>query len=77
MNGDFSGHGHRIRNLAISNGSYLIAVGTMPTDRRTPALRAQLDDLLLCMAGQPHRLATPQEALDVQRLVEELLRGKS
>ena len=47
-----------------------------PADRRTVALQAQLDDFLLCMAGKPHRLATPQEALEVQRLVEEMLGGK-
>ncbi|MGD9864221.1 MAG: Gfo/Idh/MocA family oxidoreductase [Pseudodonghicola sp.] len=71
---------HRVSNFsedAISYGEDFTAVGPQPADRRAAALRAQLDDLLLCMAGQPHRLATPQEALDVQRLVEELLRGKS
>lgn len=71
---------HRISNFsddAISHGADFKAVPGLPTGRRTVALSAQLDELLLCMAGQPHRLATPQEALDVQRLVEELLRGKS
>jgi predicted dehydrogenase len=70
---------HRVSNFSeesVSQGAAFVAVGAVPADPRAVALRAQLDDLLLCMAGQPHRLATPQEALDVQRLVEEMLRGK-
>ncbi len=71
---------HRVSNFsehAVSEGDGFTAAAPLPADRRAAALRAQLDDLLLCMAGKPHRLATPQEALDVQRLVEEMLRGKS
>ena len=34
------------------------------------SLRAQLDDLLLCIEGKPNRLATAEEALRVQTLVE-------
>ena len=70
---------HRVSNFseqATSQGAEFRAVAPPPVDRRVTALQAQLDDLLLCMAGQPHRLATPPEALEVQRLVEELLRGK-
>ena len=31
---------------------------------------AQLDNLLLCLDGKPNRLATLQEALHVQKLIE-------
>ncbi|WP_353474555.1 Gfo/Idh/MocA family oxidoreductase [Salipiger sp. H15] len=71
---------HRVSNFSdesVSTGEEFIPVPQAAGERRAVALRAQLDQLLLCVAGQPHRLATPQEALDVQRLVEEMLRGKS
>lgn len=67
---------HRVSNFSeefVSSGGDFIAVAPSTNDRRVTALRAQLDDLLLCLAGRPHRLATPQEALEVQRLVEKLL----
>jgi hypothetical protein len=48
-----------------------------PDDPRAVSLKAQLDDLLLCLDGKPNRLATPQEALRVQVLVETMLVGKS
>ncbi|ANP38745.1 oxidoreductase [Phaeobacter gallaeciensis] len=70
---------HRVSNFsdhAISEGGDFVPVPQPPADRRTVALQAQLDDFLLCRAGKPHRLATPQEALEVQRLVEEMLGGK-
>jgi hypothetical protein len=44
-----------------------------PADPRAVSLRAQLDDLLLCMRGEASRLATPAEALRVQKLVEAML----
>jgi hypothetical protein len=46
-------------------------------DPRAVSLKAQLDDLLLCLDGKPNRLATPEEALRVQVLVETMLAGKS
>lgn len=61
---------------ATSNGGEFKPVGEDPDDPRRVGLKAQLDDLLLCLNGQPHRLATPEEALRVQRLVEEMLGGK-
>jgi len=70
---------HRVSNFseeAVSQGTQFVEVPASPGERRAVALKAQLDDLLLCMAGQPHRLATPQEALEVQRLVEAMLNGK-
>ncbi|MCA0921166.1 Gfo/Idh/MocA family protein [Pseudooceanicola nanhaiensis] len=71
---------HRVSNFseaAVSDGGPFVPVPAKPGERRAVALRAQLDDLLLAIAGKPHRLATPQEALNVQRLVEEMLRGKA
>ena len=62
---------------AASNGGEFEPVGDVPDDPRRVGLRAQLDDLLLCLNGHSHRLATPKEALRVQRLVEEMLIGKN
>ncbi len=70
---------HRVCDFSdetVSDGGPFTDVRPAPADRRAVALTAQLDDLLLCIAGQPHRLATSQEALEVQRLVEAMLRGK-
>lgn len=61
---------------AASNGGEFESVGEAPDDPRRVGLKAQLDDLLLCLSGHSHRLATPEEALRVQRLVEEMLIGK-
>ncbi|WP_226627051.1 Gfo/Idh/MocA family protein [Alloyangia pacifica] len=70
---------HRVSNFsdeAVSTGGDFVPVPATSGEPRAVALRAQLDDMLLCIAGKPHRLATPQEALDVQRLVETMLHGK-
>ncbi|MEZ5713860.1 MAG: Gfo/Idh/MocA family oxidoreductase [Paracoccaceae bacterium] len=48
---------------------------TLPEDPRAASLKAQLDDLLLLLDGRPSRLATPAEALRVQKLVEAMLAG--
>ena len=56
-----------------SDGGPFTAIETPPDDSRAVALRAQLDQLALCVAGKPHRLATLDEALRVQRLVEQML----
>lgn len=61
---------------AVSDGGPFIEMGERPTDPRAVSLKAQLDDLTLCIAGQPSRLASPDEALRVQMLVEEMLAGK-
>lgn len=58
---------------AVSDGGPFTEVAERPADPRATSLRAQLDALLLCLAGRPHPLATPQEALRVQRLVETML----
>lgn len=61
---------------AVSTGGAFEAVGAEPADPRAASLKAQLDDLALMMAGKPHRLATPAEALRVQILIEAMLAGQ-
>lgn len=58
---------------AVSDGGPFSEVAERPTDPRATSLKAQLDDLQLCMKGKPNRLATPREALRVQVLVERML----
>ncbi|RVT83300.1 Gfo/Idh/MocA family oxidoreductase [Rhodobacteraceae bacterium CCMM004] len=69
---------YRISEFSIltrSDGGPFAPLGDAPADTRATSLRAQLDALALCLKGQPHPLATPQEALRVQRLVEGMLAG--
>jgi len=61
---------------AVSNGGEFTPVGVEPGDPRAVSLKAQLDDLVLLINGQPSRLATPDEALRVQKLVEAMLAGR-
>ncbi len=61
---------------AVSHGGPFDELAARPADPRADSLKAQLDDLLLCIAGHPNRLATPHEALGVQKLVETMLKGK-
>lgn len=58
---------------AASDGGDYVPVQVDYGDPRAVSLKAQLDDLVLMMAGQPNRLATPEEALRVQVLVETIL----
>ncbi len=58
---------------AVSNGGAFEEVAERPDDPRAVGLKAQLDELQLCTAKQSHRLATPEEALRVQKLVEGML----
>ncbi len=58
---------------AISYGDDFIAVNQTAADTRATSLKAQLDDLALLLAGQPNRLATVEEALRVQILIEGIL----
>lgn len=60
---------------AASDGGEFALVGPLPDDPRAASLKAQLDDLLLLLEGKPNRLATPAEALRVQKLVEAMLAG--
>ena len=61
---------------AASDGGEFSPVGAEPGDPRAVSLKAQLDDLVLLINGQPNRLATPEEALRVQMLVEAMLAGR-
>ncbi|NKX43952.1 Gfo/Idh/MocA family protein [Roseicyclus persicicus] len=61
---------------AMSDGGPFAELAERPADPRAVSLRAQLDDLLLLLDGQPNRLATPAEALRVQKLVEAMLAGR-
>jgi len=61
---------------ALSDGGEFVEVAERPRDPRAASLKAQLDDLLLCIANKPNRLATLEEALRVQELVETMLSGK-
>ncbi|MDX1779724.1 MAG: Gfo/Idh/MocA family oxidoreductase [Thalassovita sp.] len=61
---------------AASDGGEYVEVRERPKDPRAASLKAQLDDLLLCIDGKPNRLATPEEALRVQKLVEAMLAGR-
>lgn len=66
----------RISEFAIetvSTGEEFAPTNSAPTDTRASSLKAQLDDMALLMAGKPNRLATPQEALRVQVLIEGIL----
>ncbi|MEM6744913.1 MAG: Gfo/Idh/MocA family oxidoreductase [Pseudomonadota bacterium] len=60
----------------VSDGGAWAPAGETAEDPRAPALRAQLDGLLALAEGRPSPLATVQEALRVQRLVEAMLEGR-
>ena len=47
-----------------------------PTDTHATGLKAQLDDMVLLMNGKPNRLATIQEVLRIQILIEGILSGQ-
>lgn len=71
---------HRIADfyaVSTSDGGAFERVTPEGIDPRSTSLRAQLDDLEAMIAGRPHRLATLEEALRVQRLIEAMLAGKS
>ena len=59
---------------AESGGGEFIILRDDPSDPRAVSLKGQLDDLSLNVKGLPNRLATIQEALRVQRLVERILK---
>ncbi len=61
---------------SASDGGAFVEVADRPEDPRAVSLKAQLDDLLLCLDGKPNRLATLQEALRVQKLIEVMLTAK-
>ncbi len=61
--------------LATSDGSPFAPLRPEPEDPRAEALGRQLDELAKCIRGEPHLLATPEEALSVQEKVEGMLAG--
>jgi len=66
----------RISEFAIdtvSTGGDFVPTSDAPAETRATGLKAQLDDMTLLMAGKPNRLASPQEALRVQTLIEGIL----
>jgi hypothetical protein len=60
----------------VSSGGQFKPSSSDPTDTRATGLKAQLDDMVLLMNGKPNRLATIQEALSVQILIEGILSGR-
>lgn len=58
-------------------GPWVEALDWTTEDPRTSALQRQLTEVDLWLRGQPHKLATAQEALVVQELVEAMLLGKT
>lgn len=57
-------------------GPWQEALDWTTEDPRTSALQRQLSEVDLWLKGQPHKLATAEEALTVQELVEAMLVGK-
>jgi predicted dehydrogenase len=57
-------------------GPWAEAVDWSTEDPRISALQRQLSEVDLWLRGQPHKLATAEEALAVQELVEAMLVGK-
>ena len=58
-------------------GPWVEAVDWRTEDPRTSALQRQLSEVDLWLRGQPHKLATAEEALAVQELVEAMLLGET
>lgn len=72
-------HSRRITDfyaMWTSDGGAFARLDDDPKDPRSGALQAQLREFELCIAGRPNRLATPTEALRVQKLIETMLRGQ-
>jgi predicted dehydrogenase len=60
----------------LANGTWVPDPAAMPNDRMRPlVLRRQLEGVAAMTRGEPHHLATIQEALDVQTVVEAILQG--
>jgi len=70
---------HRITDfhrLSVSEGGAFADAHPEPEDPRAESLRRQLDALARCLKRASNPLATPEEALRVQVLVETMLAGK-
>ncbi len=61
--------------LWSSEGGDFTEVLQRPADPRRDSLQRQLNELDNCLTGEPHLLATPQEALSVQEKIEGILAG--
>ncbi|MEM9059512.1 MAG: Gfo/Idh/MocA family oxidoreductase [Pseudomonadota bacterium] len=59
--------------LSASQGGPFEQVAPPPSDPRAVSLKGQLDEMDKGMRGEPHKLATIQEALHVQELIEAML----
>ena len=59
--------------LSSSEGGDFVSASEPPADPRAVSLKAQLDEMEKAMRGEPHKLATPAEALHVQELIEGML----
>ncbi len=59
-----------------SVGGEWTAAYEFPADPRRSSLQRQLDELDKCVRGETHLLATPEEALRVQVLIEGMLAGQ-
>jgi predicted dehydrogenase len=56
------------------DGSFAPALDAIPNERMRPlVLKGQLDSVAAMTRGEPHRLATLREALEVQEIVEAVL----
>ncbi len=60
-------------HLTRSDGGAFEDAIEMSDDPRLEALQRQLDEFDKCLRGEPHLLATPREALSVQRKIEAIL----
>ncbi len=64
-----------IAERRLSDGTWQPAPDALPNEQARPiALRRQLEGVVNLARGRPHHLATLSEALDVQEIVESLLR---
>jgi predicted dehydrogenase len=73
----------RLRDWAVAerrmpDGRFEPAPDALPNEQARPiALRRQLEGVVRLARGEPHHLATLQEALEVQEIVEAILAGRS
>jgi predicted dehydrogenase len=71
----------RLRDWSVAerqqaDGTWQPDPAAMPNERMRPlVLKRQLEGVALMTAGQPHHLATLQEAFEVQMVVERILNG--
>ena len=60
----------------LIEGAWVPDAAAMPNERMRPlVLRRQLEGVVRMTRGEPHHLATVQEAFDVQTVVEGILKS--